>query len=119
MLASRSVVNAAPAAKSGVQIGLWLPTAWLTLAAAVSPLGTYPQLFQFDEDLGRTLRGLALASVGVGSYALAMKAGLPGHLCFLANGAATIAAAATMAFARQESYSQVVKRVLDARLQIG
>lgn len=36
--------------------------------------------------------------------------GLPGHLCFLANGAATIAVAAAMAFARNESYSQVVKR---------
>ncbi|OLP86234.1 Plastidal glycolate/glycerate translocator 1, chloroplastic [Symbiodinium microadriaticum] len=36
--------------------------------------------------------------------------GLPGHICFLANGVATICGAAAMAFARGESYSQVVKR---------
>eukprot|EP00439_Symbiodinium_sp_Y106_P078091 s101_g16.t3 len=34
----------------------------------------------------------------------------PGHICFLANGVATICGAAAMAFARGESYSQVVKR---------
>jgi len=98
-------------------MGLWLPFTWLTCAALVAPFGVFPDLQSdpLDAEWARGLRGLSLASVGVGSYALAMRQGLPGHLCFLANGAATIAAAATMAAARHESYSQVVKRAFDGR----
>eukprot|EP00435_Cladocopium_sp_Y103_P045905 s256_g13.t1 len=114
LLASRSVCTAAPAAaaKSAPKMGLWLPFTWLTSAALVAPFGVFPDLLPLDpaDEWARGLRGLSLASVGVGSYALAMRQGLPGHLCFLANGAATIAVAATMAAARHESYSQVVKR---------
>ena len=115
LLASRSVCTAAPAAaaKSAPKMGLWLPFTWLTCAALVAPFGVFPDLQSaLDAEWARSLRGLSLASVGVGSYALAMHQGLPGHLCFLANGAATIAAAAMMAAARHESYSQVVKRAL-------
>ncbi|CAE7265598.1 PLGG1 [Symbiodinium natans] len=84
--------------------------AWLLLAAATAPLGVWPELWEGPEERCRQLRGAALAALGVGSFALAVHRGLPGHLCFLANGAATIAGAAAMAAARGESYSQVVKR---------
>lgn len=111
-LAPKSALTspAVAAAKSAAKLSLWLPLGWLALAAALSPAGTYPWIAGLDDEWGRWLRGASLASVGVGSFALAMRQGLPGHLCFLANGAATIAVAFAMATARQESYSQVVKR---------
>lgn len=105
---SSQVLLEPPAAARAIQrLSIGLPFTWLALAALAAPFGV-----AYDGELGRGLRGLSLASVGVGSFALAMRQGLPGHLCFLANGAATIAAAAAMALARGESYSSVVKRAL-------
>ena len=112
LLSSQAILEPAAGGRSAIKIGLWLPLAWLLLASAVSPFGVKPELIGLDEESARSLRGLSLASVGVGSFALAMRQGLPGHLCFLANGGATIAAAAAMAALRDESYSQVVKRTL-------
>ncbi|CAE7533533.1 PLGG1 [Symbiodinium sp. CCMP2592] len=89
--------EAAAAAKAGPRRLVPVCVAWLLLAAATSPFGVW-------------LRGAGLAALGVGSFALAVHQGLPGHICFLANGVATICGAAAMAFARGESYSQVVKR---------
>ncbi|CAK9053196.1 unnamed protein product [Durusdinium trenchii] len=116
VLSHQAITAPAAGGRSAVKMGLWLPLGWLLLAALVAPAGVKPEVMEAlvvgggDEEMARSLRGLSLASVGVGSFALAMRQGLPGHLCFLANGAATIAVAAAMAFARNESYSQVVKR---------
>ena len=104
-LSSQVVLEPAAAARSIQRLSIGLPCSWLLLAALAAPFGVAS-----DEELGRGLRGLSLASLGVGSFALAMHQGLPGHLCFLANGAATIAGAYAMALARGESYSVVVKR---------
>ncbi|CAK9109165.1 Plastidal glycolate/glycerate translocator 1 [Durusdinium trenchii] len=110
VLSHQAITAPAAGGRSAVKMGLWLPLGWLLLAALVAPAGVKPEVM-----MARSLRGLSLASVGVGSFALGSLVfsptqGLPGHLCFLANGAATIAVAAAMAFARNESYSQVVKR---------
>ena len=106
------------AAAKPLKISLWQPFAWLALAALVSPFGVIPEQFQtelakLDDEWARFFRGLTLASVGIGSFALAMRQGLPGHLCFLSNGAATIAAATAMATARGETYAEVVKSGFD------
>lgn len=102
--------EAAAAAKAGPRRLVPVCVAWLLLAAATSPFGVWPELWGGDEEQSRQLRGAGLAALGVGSFALAVHQGLPGHICFLANGVATICGAAAMAFARGESYSQVVKR---------
>lgn len=60
-------------------MGLWLPLGWLLLAALVAPAGVKPEVMEAlvvgggDEEMARSLRGLSLASVGVGSFALAMR----------------------------------------------
>jgi len=110
-----AVNSTSAAAAKPLKISLLLPFAWLALAALVSPVGVIPEQFQTElakpnDEWARFFRGLTLASVGIGSFALAMRQGLPGHLCFLSNGAATIAAATAMATLRGESYAEVVKR---------
>lgn len=116
-----AVNSTSAAAAKPLKISLLLPFAWLALAALVSPVGVIPEQFQTElakpnDEWARFFRGLTLASVGIGSFALAMRQGLPGHLCFLSNGAATIAAATAMATLRGESYAEVVKSSLDCIL---
>ncbi|CAJ1386488.1 unnamed protein product [Effrenium voratum] len=112
LAASAASTAAAPAAAASAAKaqGLALPAAWLTLAAAAIGVEVLLPPQPAVPDLDRQLRGLGLAALGVGSFALAVRRGLPGHLCFLANGFATICGAFAMASYRGESYSQVVKR---------
>lgn len=99
-----SPAAAAPAAAAITRT--WrLPAAWLLLAS-----GSFGAGASGDEDLDRGLRGLSLASLGIGSFALAARLGLQGHICFLACGAATICGASALAAVRGEAYGTVVKR---------
>lgn len=88
---------------------------WLGLAALALPvgLGLAPDAGAGDGavlDVSGTARSGFLAALGVGSYALALRQGVKGHICFLMCGLATAAGVTTLAAARGETYGAVVNR---------
>ncbi|CAE8693347.1 unnamed protein product [Polarella glacialis] len=104
------VPMAASAAAAAPKRTLLLPALWLLAAAAAAPFGADPNFWGGGEEAARALRGGTLVALGVGSFALAVQRKMPGHLCFLACGAATIAGTAALASFRGETYGTVVKR---------
>lgn len=87
---------------------------WLLLASSCFCL----ELFDVYEGLDnvqtghvqRVTRGICLAALGAGSFALAMKQGFPGHISMLISGLATIGGVATVAHVNDETYKAVVQR---------
>lgn len=101
---------ASAAASAVIKRPLWVPALWLLAAGIALPAGIIGGDVLGSDEHTRVARTVGLASLGVGSFAAALKCGLPGHIGFLAVGIVTIAATAAIASCRGISYDEVVRQ---------
>jgi len=116
-----AIEAAAPAKAAAAQtLSLRFPKACAYIFALTMPLGILGECeFAFGGNpdatfdlchTPQTLRGISFVALGAGSYALALRSGLPGHLSFVVSGASVIAGVAMSAYALGETYTTVAKR---------
>jgi len=91
-----------------------VPAFWLCVAAAAFGGGVMlPASDEVAEDSvvsGKFVRGVCLAALGAGGFAVGLHRGLPGHISFLYCGGTTMLGGGLLATARGESFEEVVRR---------